>query len=296
MEKSGVFMEGFFLNLISKIILITIICATSLNAQNKLSGNLELDRKISFDNTYSEQKPLLNEEMKKSPFVAGLLSFAVPGSGQLYSESYIKGAAFLVLEAAAVYTGLVYDKKGDDQTNVFQDYANQHWDVKRYAKWTVTNASKINESVNSANYSVFDNNGNVNWNELNRLENAISAYYSHKLAPLGDQQYFEMIGKYPQFNPGWDDFGDENTPYAYGDPLTPRFHLYSGERGKANDYYNVASKAVIVIIINHIISTVDAIFTTKSYNKKIELNTDLQKVQFGFVEDLNYKINLRVRF
>ncbi|KUO59089.1 hypothetical protein APF79_10725 [bacterium BRH_c32] len=289
-------MEGYFLNLISRIVLIAVICTSMISAQNKLSGNIDLDRKISFDNTYSEQKPLLNEEMKKSPFVAGLLSLAVPGAGQLYSESYIKGAAFLILEAAAVYTGLVYDRKGDDQTNVFQDYANQHWDVKKYAKWTVTNASKINESVNTANYNVFDNTGNVNWNELNRLENAISAYYSHKLAPLGDQQYFEMIGKYPQFNPGWDDFGDENTPYAYGDPLTPRFHIYSGKRGKANDYYNVASKAVIVIIINHIISTVDAIFTTKSFNKKIELNTDLQKVQFGFVEDLNYKINLRVRF
>ncbi|MCK9279038.1 MAG: hypothetical protein M0P71_00195 [Melioribacteraceae bacterium] len=234
--------------------------------------------------------------MKKSPLVAGAMSFAVPGAGQLYSESYIKGAAFLVLEVAAIYTGLVYDKKGDDQTEVFQEYAGQHWDVKRYAKWTVANASKINEGVNTSNYNVFDNSGNVNWNELNRLENAISAYYSHKLAPLGDQQYFEMIGKYPQFNPGWDDFGDENTAYKYGDPLTARFHYYSGQRGEANDYYNIASKAVIVIIINHIISTVDAIFTTKSYNKKIELNTDLQKVQYGFVEDLNYKINLRVRF
>jgi len=283
------------LNLISKIILIAAIIYNPLTAQNKLSGNLELDRKISFDNTYVEQKPLLNEEMKKSPLIAGLMSLAIPGAGQIYSESYIKGAAFLVLEAATIYTSVVYNKKGDDQTNVFQDYAYQHWDVKRYAKWTVTNASKINESVNSSQFNVFDNNGNVNWNELNRLESAISAYYSHKLAPLGDQQYFEMIGKYPQFNPGWDDFGDENTTYSYGDPLTPRFHLYSGERGKANDYYNVASKAVIVIIINHIISTVDAIFTSKSYNKKIELNTDLQKVQFGFEEDLNYKINLRIR-
>jgi hypothetical protein len=29
---------------------------------------------------------------------------------------------------------------------------------------------------------------------------------SHRLPPHGDQQYYEMIGKYHQYSPGWNDF------------------------------------------------------------------------------------------
>jgi len=55
----------------------------------------------------------------------------------------------------------------------------------------------------------------VNLGELNRLEGDLGGYYSHQLPPHGEQ-YYEEIGKYPQFNVGWDDFGNENTPFTYG--------------------------------------------------------------------------------
>ncbi|MCK9279037.1 MAG: hypothetical protein M0P71_00190 [Melioribacteraceae bacterium] len=46
--------------MISKIILIVAISAFTITAQNKLTGNSELDRKIAFDKTYAEKKSLLN--------------------------------------------------------------------------------------------------------------------------------------------------------------------------------------------------------------------------------------------
>ncbi|HOI29684.1 MAG TPA: hypothetical protein PLZ15_07960 [Melioribacteraceae bacterium] len=284
-----------------KFLLIFSITATVLYSQENnitLSGELLYDSQIvssiiQIENKIEQQSGVDN---RKSPLLAAALSFALPGAGEFYSEQYLKSAIFIAAEIAAIAVGLIYDKKGDDQTESFQNYAHTHWDVKRYARWTIKNAASINPLVNSAEYSVFDNNGNVVWSELNRLESAIGKYYSHRLAPYRDQQYYEMIGKYPQFNVGWDDFGDENTPFIYGDPLTSNFLFYSGERGKANDYYNIASTAVIVIVANHILSAVDAAWSAASFNKSLLLSSEIKKVELGFRTFYFPQLNLRYNF
>ncbi len=284
-----------------KILLILTIATTLLYSQEKnipLSGELLYDSQmissiIQIDNKFEQQSGINN---RKSPLLAAALSFAIPGAGEFYSEQYLKSAIFIAAEIAAIAVGLIYDKKGDDQTGSFQNYAHAHWDVKRYARWTIKNAASINPLVNSGDYNVFDNNGNVVWSELNRLESAIGKYYSHRLAPFKDQQYYEMIGKYPQFNVGWDDFGDENTPFNYGDPLTTNFLFYSAERGKANDYYNIASTAVIVIVANHILSAVDAAWSAASYNKKFLVSSEIKKVELGFRTFYFPQLNLQYNF
>ncbi len=282
--------------------LIAILSSQIIFAQEKtdtkLSGLLYADSKTSFENILTT--PLVNPNMAmnetKSPFLGAALSLAVPGLGEFYSESYIKAAAFFAVEVAAITVGLMYDKKGDDQTNVFQNYANEHWSVQRYAKWTVTNAKNINANVNTDDYNIFTNTGSVNWSELNRLESDLGSYYSHRLAYKGDQQYYEMIGKYHQFNPGWDDFGDENTPYVYGDPLTERFLLYAKQRGEANDFYNIASKAVIVIVANHFISALDAAWSASRFNKNLELSSELKRFDLGFDSYYYPQLNLQYSF
>ncbi|AFN75124.1 hypothetical protein MROS_1892 [Melioribacter roseus P3M-2] len=279
-----------------KIILILFI-AGAVGAQSKLTGKLYLDSGISFKETSVEfDDYVVSAQKKKAPFTAALLSFAVPGAGQFYSESYLKSALFVAVEAAAITVGLIYDKKGDDQTIRFQNFADEHWDVARYARWTIVHANEINPSIDPSNYFVFNPDGTVNWKELNKLENALGGYYSHRLAPYGDQQYYEMIGKYPQFNVGWDDFGDENTPYKYGDPLTENFIFYSKERGKANDFYNVAYKAVLVIFTNHIISAIDAALTAHSFNKNIKVNAELNKINVGYRTFYYPQLNLQYNF
>ncbi|NMB80326.1 MAG: hypothetical protein GYA14_00730 [Ignavibacteria bacterium] len=285
-----------------KVILLLLIFASIVNCQDKkklkLTGNLFIDSKLSY--LESSEKIKLEDssidQHKKSPLLSGVLSFALPGAGQFYSERYLKSIIFIAAEVAAITVGLIYDKKGDDQTEVFQNFALAHWDVRRYANWTIKNAKSINPQIVVADYKVFDINGNVVWEELNRLESAIGNYYSHRLAPFKDQQYFEMIGKYPQFNVGWDDFGDENTPFTYGDPLTSKFLYYSKERGKANDFYNVASTAVIVIISNHIISAIDAAWSAASFNKDLSISSEIKKVDFGFRTFYYPQLNLQYNF
>jgi hypothetical protein len=273
--------------------------------QNKsqLSGVLALDSKTANVSIQElvVKSPLEEGVSKKKPMVAAGLSLILPGAGEFYSESYLKSAIFIAVEAAAIAVGLAYDKKGNDQTTFFQGYADQHWSAVRYAKWVSNpaNTKNINSAVDPTKYNVLTTSGKVNWGELNRLESDLGSYFSHKLPYYGEQQYFELIGKYPQFNVGWDDFGDENTPFEYKadrSNLTKNFVYYSVERGKANDYYNIASKAVIVVFVNHIISALDAAWSAHSYNKNIELHTSLEKFQNGFTSYYYPELHLQYRF
>lgn len=234
---------------------------------------------------------------KKKPLLAGIMSFGVPGAGQIYSENYLKAGIFAAVEAGAIVLAVIYDNKGDDQTKFFENYANNNWSAERYARWTINNLSQLNVNLDPSSYNIFDNNGKVIWSELNKLENDIGGYYSHRLAPLGDQQYYEMIGKYSQFNVGWAEFGDENTPYVWGvDPLVDQFKYYSKERGKANDFYTVSKWAVIAVVSNHFISALDAAWSANKYNKKLNISLSIEEETIGFYRDYYPQLNLSYKF
>lgn len=241
----------------------------------QLTGNARVDlvglREITPSPDLAAQVEGMPGPPHRSPWIAAGLSVVVPGAGEFYSESFWKAAGFFALDVAAWVFAYSYDKKGDRQTDTFQDFANHHWSVVRYANYALENLAP-----SDGNYAGLIKPGTenrppwerVNWNVLNRMERDISAtasgqYYSHTLPPYNDQQYYELIGKYPQFNQGWDDAA---STFVYGDPLTPYFRSYSEMRGKANDYYTSASTFVTVAIINHILSAADAAWSAASFN------------------------------
>lgn len=286
-----------------RILLILIFIASLVYSQEndeiKLSGSFINDTQYIL-NSQSYLQPNDGFEIsldRKTPILAALMSFAVPGAGQIYTENYIKAGIFAALEIGAIILAVTYDNKGDDQTEFFEDYANKNWSAERYAKWTITNLSSLNTSLDADNYDLFDNNGKVIWSELNRLEGDIGWYYSHRLAPFGDQQYYEMIGKYSQFNVGWEEFGDENTPYIWNvDPLVDQFKYYSEERGKANEFYNVSKWAVIAVVSNHVISALDAAWSASRYNKKLRINISVEEENLGYYKDYYPQLNLSYNF
>jgi len=266
----------------------------------KPTGNLQIDLLGDNPMQYALPRSLLDDKVlnqqqtetpHKSPLLAGAFSLVVPGTGEFYSESYIKSGIFLAAEVASWIVYFSYTKKGDDQTAFFQNFADEHWSVVRYAEWIMKYRSQLNPDVNCTIY--IDPNTNlkpwqrVNWDQLNACERAIGSRtdvpgsaFSHTLPPYGEQQYYELIGKYPQFNHGWDD-SDPNTARYY-DNLSPRFFYYSGERGKANDFYNIASTAVAIVVINHILSALDAAWSASNYNKAhLEVGMRMNNTLFG---------------
>lgn len=274
-----------------------------------LLGNLGFDSHISFMETkdsLSSSDELLNQQ-KKSPILAGFLSALIPGSGQFYNKDYWKTAVFLAIEAAAITAGVIYDNKGDEQTGVFEDYANARWDAAKYAHWTIDNLENHLNPVLANDLKAEDYNDlfydeeqtQVNWNVLNELERNLGGWYSHQLERFGEQQYYEMIGKYPQFNPGWDDF-DENSDFTYTnqreDPVTDNFNYYSDQRGQANEYYDMASAAVNVIVINHILSAAEAVWSASRFNKRLKIKMSVQREIIGANSIYYPQLNIRYNF
>ncbi|HRP93782.1 MAG TPA: hypothetical protein PLH53_12880, partial [Ignavibacteriaceae bacterium] len=149
------------------------------------------------------------------------------------------------------------------------DYKNpdHNWSAVRYAEW-------LNQ-YKSANIPINPDESlppweRVSWNDINAVESG-----SHKLPPHGDQQYYELIGKYHQFAAGWNDY----TGGGNNDQISPNLTFYSGMRGDANSFYSVASTAVIGIYINHFLSALDGVWSATQFNKDLAVNVRLENIQ-----------------
>ncbi|NNJ52478.1 MAG: hypothetical protein HKP17_04860 [Ignavibacteriaceae bacterium] len=242
----------------------------------QLTGILKNDSRI-ISNYYSETKthPFADDiPGRKTPMLAGLFSAIIPGAGQVYNEDYWIAGIFIALEAALITTAIIYDKKGDDQTKSFQNFADENWSVVDYAKWLNQYRNhSITIDETTPGLKPWER---VNWTELNAAENQESDL-SHTLPPYGDQQYYEQIGKYLQYSSGWNDFpGGANQNI-----VSPNFKFYSGERGQANDFYNTASTAVVGIYINHLLSAAEAVWGATRFNSNLLVNLRVETINLA---------------
>ncbi|UCH64739.1 MAG: hypothetical protein JSW63_08920 [Ignavibacterium sp.] len=281
--------------------LFSILFVSGIYAQNsgadkiQLTGNFKADTKIVLDSYKNIEPILLLDEppSKKSPVLAGVMSAILPGSGEFYVGEYLKAAIFFAVEVALITTAVVYNNKGDDLTAQFEAFADENWSAVRYSEYIMDHWQELGLSeqcVIDINYE-----GNlhpwerVNWNDMNSCERMISVF-SHQLPLHGQQQYYELIGKYRQYSSGWNGFSGN----SYND--TPQIMLdYAQMRGEANDAYNVAAKAVVGIYINHILSAIDAAWSAAKYNENLALKMRVQNVQLAgkveFVPTLSIRYN-----
>ncbi len=285
-----------------KILFAILVLSISSLAQDtnvKLTGNLSQDLKLTDNISQLDDFETSVAMKKRSVLLSAGMSAILPGAGQVYNEDYWKKAIFATLEVAAIVTAITYNSKGNDQTTSYENFANSPdgWDVNKYANWTVDNASRINPDIQEGDpiLDIFDIEGNVIWNKLNQLETEIGSWYSHQLAPYDDQQYYEMIGKYQQFNPGWSDFNYDDA-YTYGDKLTDTFYWYADERGKANSYYDISNLAVKILVANHIVSAVEAALSSNSYNRSLNAEVKMKSSTIGYNRVFYPELSCSYRF
>jgi hypothetical protein len=274
-----------------------------------LTGNLqydlstEMNTSIIADSIAPARKVVYKK--KYSALRAGLFSAVLPGAGQFYTKSYWQSAAFFGAEVLMWVAYATYENSGDRKTAEFQKYADEHWSVIRYAYW-------IKNSAYGATYNTINGttpivpNGEpentplpwnyVNWAALNACEDAIGylpiqspdSYpngtgFTHKLEPYGQQQYYELIGKYAQYGGGWDDaatFKSDASVFSSMDVLnqnvSPRFRAYSSMRGEANDKYTIARTVSFLIVANHVLSALEAAWNASRINNRIKLQGHIQ--------------------
>lgn len=233
------------------------------------------------------------EHQMKSPLRAAAYSVVLPGAGEYYAESYWRSAAFLGAEVLLWVVYAVYDGKGDRQTTDFERYADQYWSVVRFANWVEAHGASLNPNPPPTGIVISNDPSlppweRVDWALLNAWEQHIggvpSTGFSHRLPRRPDQQYYELIGKYLQYNMGWDDWDPARVDYLTS--MSAKFIAYRDMRGRANDLYTIARTAGYLVVVNHLLSAVDAAIAASGFNKSVRVEAHLHPTQrsFNFVE------------
>jgi hypothetical protein len=268
----------------------------------QLSGDLRYDLLHLDGNAADSLTPQSIKDLPgyKSPLKAALFSAIIPGAGQTYSERYWQGLAFFGAEVGLWIVYATYQSRADKQTSDFQTYADQHWSVVRYADWITQYASQLapGVSVNTSglvphrdsNLPPWQQVGQDGWAAINQAENQImtspSNGFTHNLPIRPAQQYYELIGKYPEFLGGWDDAGNLGPQDVIDSNVSSEFLLYRNMRGNANSLYAIASTATYVLVANHVLSALEAAWSAAVNNSNLKMGATLEPVRHsdGMVE------------
>ncbi len=262
--------------------------------QEQLTGNLFADLAgVPVQDTAVRQPLVMLTAQKKSSFIAGFASLVLPGAGEAYVGEYTKGVIFIVAEVVGITAGILYNNKGDRRTNEFQDYADNHWSAVKYAEYLNTYAGQYRSNKDNAHIPIdLTTSGlkpwqRVDFNVINAYESEGFAWgFSHKLPKYGEQQYYELIGKYNQFKYGWDTYPVEANDMPAndnGDYNSPPQQLldYAANRGSANDFYSASRLAISIVVVNHLLSAVDAYLSAHHYNTEISSHMSMDVQRYG---------------
>jgi hypothetical protein len=259
-------------------VLLVFISFTSLVAgeedeQIQLSHNMEKFNLI--ESSFQDTDSVMTEEFEeKSPMRAALYSAVIPGTGQYYAGSIWKAILFAGIEIAGWTVFIVNTSKGNEQESQMEDYANTNWSEQKYWSRIYYEARERGLS-DLPHYDVDDDNILVNYNpevanSLRYLEVALG--HTHRLPETKTQQYYEMIVKYlTQFGNGWADANFYSTYYGNTDNMTAQMFSYRDMRNQMNEYHDTASTAANIILVNHVLSALDAAWTASSYNREITM-------------------------
>jgi len=211
---------------------------------------------------------------KKLPGRAMLLSAVIPGMGQFYAGAKLRGAIFLALEAAGWTTFAVYQTQGKNKENEYQDFADDHWSREDY--WDAVEEIAVANDWNGGPVQ------NASWEVL---LDYLPINFTHELPSSNTQQYYEMIGKYlTQFGFGWSDaIGDiDSTQYYDGGFASNHPGRYNDLRYDSNQLLDHATVALEVVLVNHVISALDAAFLVRRQNKRaVETSLNVEEKLFN---------------
>ena len=278
-----------------------------LFAQN----NLEIDNvnRAELENTRQEhlasllesenlpQENEIIEEKKVSPGKAILFSAIIPGAGEAYAKSWKKAILFFAAEVTGIAVNITYNNKGDDKQEVMKDYAHTHWNEEKYWTYLYYSADPDDQwrgAIDKDNPETWLTPTEIE-QHMDELRTIETNDHSHTLPSTKTQQYYEMIGKYVgQFGYGWDDADFDDDLYGYDiDKITPNNINYVNIRKKSEEFYDTATKASQFVLLNHLISAIDAGFSAKVKNRKIDvaLKGDIHMVKYNMMEFVGLAVN-----
>ena len=305
--------------------------ATSLVVPDSLpalTGDLQVDLRMAGETAPDR---FFGREGRRSPALAFAMSAALPGLGQAYNGSWVRAAVALGLEAGLWAGHFTWKAQGREGEEAFQAFAHQEWSPYRYADWLNAYPGAGDEidltPVEGIDFQRPEQWSGDEWarvlgffqdiratERITRYVNAdgtgSGATFSHVLPDFGEQQYYELIGKYFQYGPGWSDWcadypNPEENPECFSiegqedrdefATKTDLFFAYARDHAEANTLLRRASRAVSFVLANHVLAAVDAALTARLHNRGLELDAgvDLRPGADGAATPM---ASLRVQF
>jgi hypothetical protein len=258
---------------------------------NRAELSVQLQQNIDDEMQESEK----GNGAQKSIARSVLYSAVVPGLGQFYTGSYIKAGLFAAVEITSWVVNIHYNSLGDDKDAEYRGFANNNWSEQRYWSYVYYRVKGDPDfNLDPSNFIIDDSNPDkpiiVNWQDVEGdLEHYANGEYisgfTHTLPATKTQQYYEMIGKYPeQFGNAWADANFNTTYSGFNNRVTPMNDRYTNLSKESERLYDKAGYGSMVALINHVLSAVDAGFTTRGYNRRqLRLSYDNRRFNGEYV-------------
>jgi len=252
---------------------------------------------------------LLNS-IQNRPGLAFLSSAILPGSAQAMNGNWIRTGLFAAFEATAIILAVDYQNRAVREERNYERNADQNWSVVQYAQWlteyhlahNLSNPyiSDLRDEVAGLT-PTFDT--DIDWKavDISVLRNAERSTryittddqsannFSHTLPAYGSQQYYELIAKYYQYQAGWRDYNDfhdqlghtgsdflqryffdRNAAYA-----SPLFWQFAEDADRFNSLYRTGRTFQMLLIVNHVASAFDALFSVQLKQNRIEATSSI---------------------
>jgi hypothetical protein len=201
--------------------------------------------------------------------IAMAASAVLPGLGELYVYTHThdpwtlaRVPVFMGIDGYLWYRYGSNHDKGKDYKDQYETYANEHWSLDRFLQQHPCCASL---------------GGCDSWQFYNSLGSQHCSVNFFIFTPhdADPEEYYENAGKYDAFAYGWDDWTETSGFW------TPHRTYYWGLRGDSDTYLKRGDQALMLLIVNRVVSMVDAGWvayrSSKGYDPEkswsIDLNT-----------------------
>ena len=195
--------------------------------------------------------------LAKRPGRSFMSSAVLPGAGQFYNGSVKMAIGFFVAEIGRWWGYSTLQGKANDKEEEYKAFADEFW---IYDDWILSGDTEGGHTIN---------------------ENPITG------EPVKSDEYYENIGKYDQFNRGW-------TGAISRDDLTAERETYIQMQDDANNLFSWATTIASTVMINHIFSAAEAVYTAKKLNDKASMAISLKVVPVLGKNRISKRISLSV--
>jgi hypothetical protein len=186
-----------------------------------------------------------------------LLSAIVPGAGEISMGRWWNGLPLVAADVATWLGYAHYRSEGNSRIDDYEAFADEHWSEVRWQE-------NLPLAEDGRHYDENDPPWHCD----------CSPPYIPRDEDL--REYYENLGKYSQFFPGWDDW---HTEYDPEDP-TSRRRIYADMRIEANSSFDNADRLLGVAALTRVVSIVQSFWLVRRESRSQDSGLMIEPVTF----------------